>query len=307
MQSFELPLSNGGTVTGIHSLPSASPLEHRPLIVGLHGGTYRCTYFDANPTHTASIASSAFGVPFVSIDRPCYGGTSSFLPLPSDSTFPRESGFWIHHYILPAIWSAFGKPNNCNSIVLLCHSLGVMGGVAAAALHAQDSSADYPLAGIIFSGLGDHLLPEMQKNPIQGPNVSPDHVSFPLDVKDSLMFRPGTVHPEVLNLTAQLDSPAPFAELESLRKHWLVGWRDDWAKHVNVPVMLGLSEQDCFFVGTRDHLEHIAAAFENSLRVDGSLLNDAPHCIELSRWSQGWYSRCFGFAMECSVNFAIGN
>jgi len=32
----------------------------------------------------------------------------------------------------------------------------------------------------------------------------------------------------------------------------------------------------------------------------------APHAIELSYWGQGWYARCFGFAMECAANLGVG-
>lgn len=167
-------------MAGIHNIPprSASSLTHRPLIVGLHGGTYDCHYFDADNAHTALLGSSAYGVPFVSIDRPGYGG-SSFLPVPENSSFPEETGIWLHRYILPALWAKFGD-NGCNCIVLLCHSLGSMGGIVAAALHAQDPQSAYPLGGLIVSGLADRLLPSMKENPVRAPNVSPEHVLFPL-------------------------------------------------------------------------------------------------------------------------------
>ncbi|EGR52009.1 uncharacterized protein TRIREDRAFT_103772 [Trichoderma reesei QM6a] len=304
MDSFKLDLANGWTLRGISNIPpsSKSPVEYRPLIIGLHGSTYDCRYFDGDARHTALIASNAFGVPFVAIDRPGSGETTSPLPLLSDSNFPQQTGNWLHNLIIPALWSEFGVPNGCNCVVLLCHSLGAMGGIVTGAIHAQDDNPSYLLGGIIASGIGDQLLPEMRENPIREPNVPPHHVRFPLEAKDALMFRPGTVHEDILKHTERLDTPAPFVELESLRDLWVPTWKHGWARHVEAPVMFGMSEQDCFFVGTEEHVKVCVEAFGSSSRVDGSLIKGAPHCMELSFWSQGWYARCFGFAMECSAS-----
>lgn len=72
MEPFNWSLSTGDFVTGLKSIPTNSRtlLQYKPLIVGLHGGGYKSGYFDADPKHTASIASEAFGVPFVAVDRP---------------------------------------------------------------------------------------------------------------------------------------------------------------------------------------------------------------------------------------------
>ncbi|KAL1885510.1 hypothetical protein Plec18167_001004 [Paecilomyces lecythidis] len=304
MEPFKLPLADGSVLGGIRIVPPRSTsLQYRPLIVGLHGSTYNSRYFDPDSKHTATIPSAAFGVPFVSIDRPFYGDTTSILRIADGSSFPQETGSWLHRYALPALWLEIGKDNDCNCIVILSHSLGAMGAVIAAAMHARDEGP-YPLGGIIISGLGDHLLPEMKENPAREPNVPPDRVVFPLEIKDAMMFRPGTVHPEMLNHSKRLDHPTPVAEIASLRELWLPTWRESWAAHVKVPVMFGISEQDCFFVGTEEHVRHCTSAFVKSERMDGSLIRGAPHCIELSYWSQGWYARCFGFAMECSVSLS---
>lgn len=183
MQPFKL--SNGGTLAGIHALPprSASSLNRRPLVVGLHGSTYDCRYFDADASHTAYITSSAFGVSFISIDRPGYDGTTSFMHA-EGSSFPKETGAYLHRHILPALWLEYGLPNGCNCVILLCHSLGAMGGIVTAAMHAQESSNPlYPLGGVIVSGIGNRLLPAMKENPIREPNIPPDQVLFPVDVK----------------------------------------------------------------------------------------------------------------------------
>lgn len=106
-----------------------------------------------------------------------------------------------------------------------------MGGIIAAALHAQDDNPSYLLGGLIFSALGEQLLPEMKENPVPTPKVPPGYYWLPVNVKDSLMFRPRTVHPDMLKLSERLNCSSPVSEIESLRTSWLPVWRDEWAPH----------------------------------------------------------------------------
>ncbi|KAK4040854.1 hypothetical protein C8A01DRAFT_15310 [Parachaetomium inaequale] len=210
MEPFVLPLSNNSRVADIHSLPphSASDLKSRPLVVGLHGGTYDSHYFDPNAKYSASQISGPLGISFIFIDSSCYRGTGSFLPAPEGSTSDSETGAWLHQYILPALWSRFVVPNSCNSLVIFGHSLGLMGCVVAAAPHALDQASSYPLAGIVVPGLGTgYLMLSNSGNPADTtPHPPKDTIHTP-EVKDALMFRRGTVDPDILALTEQLDQP----------------------------------------------------------------------------------------------------
>lgn len=307
MQPFKLTLSNNGTVTGAHSIPSptSSPVLFRPLIVGLHGGCYGHQYFDALPKFSASLASEAFSIPFVTIDRPSYGGTSSILPIPKDSNFTQKSAIAMHRFILPKLWSEFGVPNGCNCIVLLCHSLAVMVGVATAAMHGWEEEPAYPLGGLIASGMGDTQSASMKGTTPSFPPVDDDHALFPLEAKDAVMFKPGTYSPEMLKESERLNAILPIPEVVEFATEWMPIWKEKWAPAVKIPVMYSLVEDDPFFVATQEELDRCVKAFMSSVRVDGSLLRSAPHCVELSYWSQGWYARCFGFLMECAASFAI--
>jgi pimeloyl-ACP methyl ester carboxylesterase len=309
MQPFQLKLANNGIVSGMHSIPLPPSISsfHRPLVVGLHGGCYNSQYFDATPKTSASTMSTSLGVPFVSIDRPSYGGTSSILPIPEGSDFNRETGIYLHYHILPKLWSEFGQPNRCNSIVLLCHSFGVMGGIVAASLHAQDKEPLYPLGGLIANGMGHIQSSSMKENPPTFQPMDDNYALLPLEAKDSIMFKPGTVDSEVLEQTERLNSPIPIAEVALFAKVWLPVWKTKWAAHISVPVMFSLVDNDPFFTTNEEDLEGCVKAFEKSVRVDRSLVKEAPHCIELSRWSYGWYARCFGFALECAANMAVAN
>lgn len=307
MQPFRFTLSNGGTVTGVHAIPQTSPTsaKDRPLIVALHGGCYDSKYFEGVSKYSASFASEAFGVPFVAIDRPSYGGTSSILPVPEGSDFNLETGVWLHRYILPQLWSEIGVPNQCNSVVLLSHSLGVMGGIIAAALHAKDGAPLYPLGGLIANGMGNTQSKSMKSSPPSFIEIDAEHALFPPDRKDAIMFKPGTTTQEVLSHCERLNAVSPLPELTEFPAVWMPVWKEKWAAQVTVPVMFCLVDDDPFFIVDKNELAICVQAFKNSVRVDGSLIRDAPHCMELSHWSQGWYARCFGFALECSASFAI--
>jgi pimeloyl-ACP methyl ester carboxylesterase len=307
MEPSSWSLSTGDSVTGLKSIPTNSRtlLQYKPLIVGLHGGGYKSGYFDADPKHTASIASEAFGVPFVAVDRPGLGGTSSILPIPLDSNYPDECAKQLHHHILPKAWAEVGIPNNCNSIVILGHSLGTAVSVATAALHAREEEAPYPLGGLIVSGLG-HQLQELasSKNNALPPQDTMEFTIPPIEDKNRLMFSSrDTADPAAIEASERMNVAFPLAEIVSLNNVWIPHWRERWAPHIVVPVYFAFPERELAFKGTQEHVDECLQAFTKSRRVEGSLIPGAPHCMELSHWSSSWYARCFGFAMECASTF----
>ena len=306
MEPFTCELANGGTATGICSIPSRTTTTSSPasvpLIIALHGGGYNSDYFHAEANHTAAIPSRAYGIPFVAVDRPFYGGSTFDGPMPKATDYPKETGVWMHHHVFPALWAKFGA--GCSGVVLLCHSLGCQQGIVAAAMHAQESSPAYPLSGLICSGLGHQTPPAFAQFPPMVGNSGPDYSSQTVEFKNSMMFSPGTVASAVLEQSERLSHLVPVAEANSIRTAWAPTWRESWAFQVAVPVMFAFAELDSWFQGTRAHLNECVEAFSGSPRVDGSLIHGAPHCMELSLWSQGWYARCFGFAMECAAALA---
>ncbi|KAK0642212.1 hypothetical protein B0T16DRAFT_381439 [Cercophora newfieldiana] len=306
MESFTLTLANGATLTGLSNLPpaSASASKHRPLVVGLHGASYGATYFDVDAKHTALLTSNALSVPFVAVNRPGYLGSTSIYPLSASSSDPETHGAWLHKYILPALWKEFGLPQGCNSLVLHCHSLASPGGVIAASYHASSPDPEYPLAGIIFSGFGIHLIPD--SGPKQDPDAPPvEFLEFPQQIKDAIMMPPGTCHPDVYTHHDRLNTRFPMQEVGDIHTVWLPRVRGEWAKDVKVPVMFGIAERDCYWEATREHVDGMRGMFRASPRVEGGVVRGAPHNIEMSYWAQGWYGRCFGFGLECAASFGV--
>ena len=308
MEPFTWSFPNGSTVSGILSIPPGSNYEpkFKPLIVGLHGGGYDCQYFDGDSRHTAKIASKGLGVPFIAIDRPCYGGTSSVLPIPPGSSFITESASRLHSHILPHLWTKYGMPEACTCVVLLCHSLGVAVGVATAAAHAKDETPEYPLGGLIVSGLGHQQHPDAVGATATVEDEPTAFITMPVEVKDKVMFRPGTVDSTILQQSERLNRPVPVTEIDAMIKAWIPQWRETWGAYVTVPVLFAMAELDLYFLGTQEHVEECVQAFPRSKGVEGIVVRGAPHCMELSHWSSGWYARCFGFAIECAATYGYG-
>lgn len=328
MQPFQLTLSNGGTLTGLHHCPDpASPGyraiddSERPLLVAIHGSSYSASYFDADATRSAVPWSTALGVPVVAIDRPLYQGTSSFYPLPAGTTYHEQLALWLHRYILPAVWHEFGRGRGCSSVVLHCHSLAVPSAVLAAGRVAAEAARGevpaYPLAGMTVSGLGSQLTPALAALHAarttttttpppppptdQVPAFAPRHAA---KAKDDRMIQAGTVDPAVYALTEQLDNPMPYAEVHQYGQIW---FPDGWRKlcgAVAVPVLIGMAEHDRLWMGTEEHVREFAGGFTGAERVDASVVKGAPHCIELSYVGQEWYARNFRWALECAAAFA---
>lgn len=303
MQPFTLTLSDGAVVTGLFNLPAltATAPRYRPLLIGLHGGSYSSHYFDVDASHTASLASNAHSVPFVAIDRPGYKGSTSFTPIPEGTTYHEVTADRLHDFILPALWEKYGQ--GCTGIALLCHSLGAPGAVIAAAAHAEEAEAgsphNYPLLGLIISGFG--TMPHDPEFTFLNREPRPEFINFPPPAKDAIMMPPGTADPNVYKYTEELDQPCTFDEVADAKRVWLPRWRAEWGSKVTAAVMIGIAELDGLWVGTQEHARDFAEGFGKSIRVEAGVVSGAPHNLEMSYWAQGWYARCFGFALECAA------
>ena len=314
MQAFKATLPNGSTLSGHHCVPDTSGPAYtalddsrRPLFVAIHGGTYSSTYFDADTKHSATLCSKGLGVPVVAIDRPLYQETSSFYPVPEGKTYHEGLAVQLHKHILPYVWKEYGR--NCGSMVLHCHSLATPSAVLLAGWHAQElaqgKTPAYPLSGLTISGFGNQVTPhiaEQAKALLSDPSVK--SIDYPLEEKDKRMLEVGTVDPAIYKQTKRLHNPMPFAERADYGAVWD---GNKWRTHcgaVEVPVMIGMAEKDALWMGTEEHVREFAGGFSSSERVDASVVKGAPHCIELSYWAQGWYARCFGWALECAAAYA---
>jgi pimeloyl-ACP methyl ester carboxylesterase len=310
MEPFLLTLDNNARLSGLASLPSRTTTTPRycPLIVAIHGGTYASTYFDASPDHSGRTFSAQLGIPFIAIDRPGYNESTPLPSIPPESTFFQEEGKYVHRFILPKIWDIYGKPSGASTIVLLGHSLGSSAAIIVPALHAQVSAQRYPLAGTIVSGrtvTSSVTRPAGEKQLAEARRIG--YVEFPQGAKDAIMFgdvKYGLASEHMRRISETITHRGLVGEFEDRRLHWDNYWHA-YAGKVKVPVMAAIGERDGLHQASEKDLREYTSWFKAASKVETLFLPGAPHCLELSHWSTAWYSRCFGFAVECSTTAAL--
>lgn len=111
--------------------------------------------------------------------------------------------------------------------------------------------------------------------------------------------------PSIYKQTEPLQSEIGYYEIFDGLTQWLSYWTR-YASRVAVPVMYGLAEADGLWDVSEQFVRDFAAAFEKSPRVESGIVLGSAHCSELCRVGRGWYSRGFGFAMECAVAKDLG-
>ena len=302
---FSLPLPNNATLTGIAHIPpltSWTQGSQRPLIVALHGGTCTANHYDISPAYTSSTTSEATGIPIVAINRPCYGGTSTFLPLPDESEgFISMTAEWMHRFILPVLWDTFGVPNQCAGIVLLSHSLAVASSILTAAMYAGEPNATrgYRLAGMVFSGFGA-LGTENNGPPPPIISQTSDEIVAPREMKRLMMVSGvelGCAEPDMFPLIDAQTVGMPRAEIEGMFLYWPKNW-EQVAQQVDVPVLYRMGEHDWLWKGDVESMEQFRVAFTKCPRFDLGVVRGAPHALEMWTGVQQWYDLVFRFAAE---------
>ncbi|KAL8687598.1 MAG: hypothetical protein Q9218_006277 [Villophora microphyllina] len=344
MEPFSLPLSENAVITGLRTPAFPDPLpKDTPLIVAIHGGGYSSGYYNATPKYSAGPYSKFLRVPFLALDRPGYKGSTAIPPpIPNESTYLQEEGEYLHYEILPAIWKAYSEEYGISSIVVLAHSLSVPMTVVAAASHsynarktqpAQNKSTSsqmtpeqpaasehhspssfpkaqaYPLAGIILSGYGTSINHETMSRMQPFLEHHGDRLKFPAEIKDDVMLNkssPGVADPEIFEKTEELNTDVGLAELvDSNEGTWGV-WRHQYMPYVRCPVLYNLAGEDNLWAVNGETLSAFADSFVASARIESGIVPGAAHCMELSRFSKGWYARVFGWAVECGVGHGLG-
>lgn len=305
MESFKLEVGDGQSLAGRVCLPPPRRLKgdgsHVPLVVCVPGGSYDAEYFDIDPKYSVASISQALKIPVVAINRPGYGESTALPPIADGRSSGEQQGQYLNTTVLPALWSHFGTRSGATCVVLLAHSIGAMVATVAAGCHT--GTEGYTLAGLITSGIGAELVDETRQGMAQLLSEQKESILFDPVVKDMVMFqhpRKKLVDPRICIHTERLNKPVPAAELHDINFTWLGHWHQ-YSHATKVPVMYGLGEFDGLWACTPDAVQQYRLAFPASPRVECGIVPMAPHCLELSFQSQGWLSRCFGFASECAV------
>jgi pimeloyl-ACP methyl ester carboxylesterase len=301
--SFKLP--DGNTLTGWQSFPDRASINGpgTPLIVGMHGGSYDSSYFNASPKTSILRITEATGIPVISIDRPGYQGSSALPKLKDGETYIQQCGQYLNDIVLPHIWNEIAQARQSpkpTSIVLHAHSIGAAIAIVAAGLCTEESR--YPLAGISLSGIGIEYLPAIQANMahVLDAHIPPPTIKFPTDAKDEIMFGlEGLFDPKIKEETEQLNNAMAFAEVLDIQRLW-PGYWDTYASKVEIPVFYVAAQHDAMFVSTPQNAEDFGKHFTKCKVIDVAYVPSAGHCIELGHQGIGYLTRVVGWAMNCA-------
>lgn len=74
-------------------------------------------------------------------------------------------------------------------------------------------------------------------------------------------------------------------------------------KDVTLLIMCAMGERNWLWEGGKTYIRDFEKWFPKCPRFDGSTVLGAPHSLEWSLVGQGWYVRCFGWAMEVCGSF----
>lgn len=199
---------------------------------------------------------------------------------------------------------------NVDSIVLYGHSIGAATCVVAAGENDKCQSF-YNLSGLALAGIGsdpvdtefgdafeeEHKLEK--PSPLKG-------FKFPLPAQQHFML--GDDHEiydvAILQQTARLQNNIYLQELYDIEYIWPGYWRS-YAQRVTVPVLYNAGEKDLLWNINHHTVREFSSGFSKSAWVSHVLSSDAPHAIELSRQSYGYYVRLLGFASECATQATI--
>jgi pimeloyl-ACP methyl ester carboxylesterase len=298
---FALKLSNGAKLTGLQYAPSSvheqALSKGRPLLVLIHGGTCTPYHFDLTDDHTYSNVADALNIPIVAIDRPGYGGTTTFLPLNDAEDdggrllYHLETARWLHEHIFPALWQEFGIKTGCTGLVGLGHSMAGEQVVIVGGLYSRDQAPAYPLKGIVIYGMGCRMVdrPELREGfepdqPFPNQIFFQDHAIERLMLSESsLELCEDNIYPNVTKMVVGM----PVEELLAHVIWWLPNFRQ-YAGEINVPVLYQLGAFDWLWETSEEHVKEFGQAFIQCPRFDGALVADAPHAIEWSQVGKSW-------------------
>ncbi|CAK7206192.1 hypothetical protein SEUCBS139899_008978 [Sporothrix eucalyptigena] len=277
-------ISAGGSATSSSPLPLLLPLLPPFLCphciqtrVGIHGGTYTSSYFDATPAYFGGPLSTALSIPFVAIDRPGYRESTPVAPVPPGSSFHEEWGTRLYRSILPALWAEDAPPPR-----LLWHrpTPPTVSAPTAPSWRRpcmrsnKPTPPRHPWMGGLSVGGPHHLrlwdARQAHRRSPAGGRPAPVARQYPRRRQGQHTSVAGTVADEVFTRDTALNSPMPLPP------------------------------------PTTEHLRDFAEALPLSARVDTILLPSAPHNLELSYRAPGWYAQSFGFASERAASLVLG-
>lgn len=265
--------------------PSVS-LEHRPLIVALHGGGFTSSYFDCGQYSLLDRASAA-GCHAIAIDRPGYHDSTP-LPLGPKALLRNAE---VLQDAIGEVWRS--RDVDASGIVLVGHSAG--GGIAN---HLAGLERDWPLLGLAFTG----AVASVPSNvPPFWEQIPPDEwIRSPAEANLTLLFGPeGTYAPGVPELCEDIGVPFWGREAIEMFSVFPLELFEIGAK-ISVPVHCWSDDLRSINGDAHHELALFAKAYPNAVSVETTFVADAGHCIDFHYAGKAVHDQQIAFAIACA-------
>ena len=261
----------------------------KPLIAGLHGGTYLARYYDVDGSGQGSFldVAGAAGYPVVCFDRPGYGGSSPLSP--DQNTFTRHAAL-----LADAIAQAAARAGT-DQVFLTGHSIG---GMIAMMIAAGD--VNFKLIGLSVTGMGAVIRRGGAAHALA--SLPPDEVvDLPYDQRDQVMFGPpGTWTADAVQAAHGSYALTPVRELIQAPQ-----WPDDHlpglAPRITVPVHNELAEFDALWDSSAANVEQFSKLLTAAPFVTASVARNTGHSIDHHILGHALHLRQLAFAEECQL------
>ncbi|MFJ4781926.1 alpha/beta hydrolase [Streptomyces sp. NPDC088794] len=261
--------------------------EPRAVVLALHGGGTRSTYFDCPGHARLSLlrTGAALGFSVLALDRPGYGASLPDARQLTDPARRVDLAFGVLDRLLST------RPRG-SGVFVLAHSAGSELAVRMAA-----DARGRELLGLELAGTGRHHHPRST-----GFLELNDEELRPAGRARSLLWKvlwgPNHLYPPDVLGGASIAAASP--EYESAAR----GWRHEFpelAARVRVPVQFSLGDHEEVWSSGPEVLADIAALFTAAPRVRTNEQPDSGHNLSLGHSARAYHLKVLSFAEECAV------
>jgi pimeloyl-ACP methyl ester carboxylesterase len=274
------------TVDGIPMSALLAEAPHpRAVIVALHGGAAKSSYFDCpnRPWLSLLRTGAALGFAVLALDRPGYGASAPHADTMSAPESRVELSF-------AAIDEHLGSRARGTGVFLMAHSLGCELGMRMAA---DKRGAD--LLGLEIAGSGRTHHPTALEI-LAARNLDATRPRK-LTGLGRLLWQPPRLYPDDPEGRTLIGSPSP--DYEAMAAYSLPTAYPELAPRVRIPVQYTLGDHERVWLSGPEGLADIAALFTASPRVLVNEQSDSGHNLSIGHSAMAYHLKVLSFVEEC--------
>lgn len=276
-------------VVDVDGVPMSALLAEAPnpraIVVALHGGAAKSSYYDCpnRPWFSLVRTAAAVGFTALALDRPGYGASHPYADIMTTSQRRVELAY-------AAIDAHLGSRPRGAGVFIMAHSAGCELAVRMAA-----DARGTGLLGIELAGTGRHYHP-----------VALDVLTARTSEQDRqprrtglgrLLWQPAGAYPDDTTHGADISSPSPAYE-GVVGKTWPTDF-PEVAARVRVPVRYTLGEHEMVWRSGSAGLTDVASLFTESPRVTVNEQADSGHNLSVGLSAMAYHLKVLAFVEEC--------